>query len=565
MKLRQDIVAVLIASALLFCGIGSSVRDAIAANPSIDQLSNAAALSGTDYLPVTQGGSPVIAKRSTMSAVATYITISQAALPTTLTGLTITNSPITSADTILSGLGKAQGQINALVTGVSSVFGRTGAVIAVSGDYTAAQVTNAADKSSVTKQSFTAGLSGVDFTATGITGAVSTTRYAGGTTSGAPVAGTFSVGDYVVTLDGSMWIATASGTPGTWVAVGSRNNLVPSVFGRTGAIVATSGDYSTNLVTENTNLYFTDARVRATALTGLSITNSAITSADTVLSAFGKAQGQINAMVSGVSSVFGRTGAVVAATGDYTQNQITNLTTTSSPTFANVTATSRVTGTAGWIAGLFGGSGTDKVVAGYLTGYATIAGANNALSAYVPIILQPDAGANLGIGLLTASQAPNARLHSSGSTILGVATSAVSDANIYNSQTNIWFDETNTRLNFKTKSSAGAVTSFLMKESARQRVSTTVDTNSPTDDIVALDSTSGSNLFVIDRANLKWPIIITWSAGVSLPQFQAASGQTIDGLSTAITMNTLGTTVMIVPIPGNATGMVIVSVRGSIT
>jgi hypothetical protein len=38
---------------------------------------------------------------------------------------------------------------------------------------------------------------------------------------------------------------------------------VTSVFGRTGAVVAQSGDYSTTLVTEGTNLYFTDARARA--------------------------------------------------------------------------------------------------------------------------------------------------------------------------------------------------------------------------------------------------------------------------------------------------------------
>jgi hypothetical protein len=38
---------------------------------------------------------------------------------------------------------------------------------------------------------------------------------------------------------------------------------VTSVFGRTGAVVAVSGDYNTSQVTENTNLYFTDARARA--------------------------------------------------------------------------------------------------------------------------------------------------------------------------------------------------------------------------------------------------------------------------------------------------------------
>jgi hypothetical protein len=42
-----------------------------------------------------------------------------------------------------------------------------------------------------------------------------------------------------------------------------NTDAVTSVFGRTGAVVAVSGDYNTSQVTENTNLYFTDARARA--------------------------------------------------------------------------------------------------------------------------------------------------------------------------------------------------------------------------------------------------------------------------------------------------------------
>jgi hypothetical protein len=41
-----------------------------------------------------------------------------------------------------------------------------------------------------------------------------------------------------------------------------NTDAVTSVFGRTGAVVATSGDYTTTQVTEGTNLYFTDARAR---------------------------------------------------------------------------------------------------------------------------------------------------------------------------------------------------------------------------------------------------------------------------------------------------------------
>jgi cytoskeletal protein CcmA (bactofilin family) len=42
-----------------------------------------------------------------------------------------------------------------------------------------------------------------------------------------------------------------------------NTDAVTSVFGRTGAVVAASGDYTTTQVTEGTNLYYTEARVNA--------------------------------------------------------------------------------------------------------------------------------------------------------------------------------------------------------------------------------------------------------------------------------------------------------------
>lgn len=47
------------------------------------------------------------------------------------------------------------------------------------------------------------------------------------------------------------------------VSLGSGGGVVSSVFTRTGAVTAQSGDYNTSQVTENTNLYFTTARARA--------------------------------------------------------------------------------------------------------------------------------------------------------------------------------------------------------------------------------------------------------------------------------------------------------------
>lgn len=79
---------------------------------------------------------------------------------------------------------------------VSSVFGRTGTVIAVTGDY--AGVVNAF-----------------------LTGATQASRYAGATASGAPVTGTFATGDFVIARDGKVWVCTAGGSPGTWSDVSS--------------------------------------------------------------------------------------------------------------------------------------------------------------------------------------------------------------------------------------------------------------------------------------------------------------------------------------------------------
>lgn len=98
---------------------------------------------------------------------------------------------------------------------------------------------------------------------------------------------------------------------------------VTSVFGRIGAVVAQTGDYTTAMVSEVTNLYFTTARVLATTLAGFSSTTGTITSSDTVLTSIEKLYGNMNALVTGVSSVFGRSGVVTAQSGDYNTSQVT--------------------------------------------------------------------------------------------------------------------------------------------------------------------------------------------------------------------------------------------------
>jgi len=96
---------------------------------------------------------------------------------------------------------------------VSSVFTRTGAVVAASGDYTAAQVTNAADKSSGAAQVFSAEVEGPTLGTTGITG-ITGGRFLGVCAAGGPASGTFAAGDWCVDGNGVGWVCTTPGTVG---------------------------------------------------------------------------------------------------------------------------------------------------------------------------------------------------------------------------------------------------------------------------------------------------------------------------------------------------------------
>lgn len=163
---------------------------------------------------------------------------------------------------------------------VSSVFGRTGDVVAVAGDYAVGQVTGAAPLAS---PAFT----------------------------GSPTAPT------PLTADNSTAVATTA-----FVKNQGYLTSVPvtSVFGRTGAIVATTGDYSVAQVTGAAPLANPAFTGTPTAPTPAAADNSTTVAT----TAFVKAQGYVTAGSSPVTSVFGRAGAVTATTGDYTAAQVTN-------------------------------------------------------------------------------------------------------------------------------------------------------------------------------------------------------------------------------------------------
>ena len=137
--------------------------------------------------------------------------------------------------------------------------------------------------------------------------------------------------------NGFYWLLSDSGTqygfnfnPGDWIVSNGQNyeqvnNTGPvfSVLGRTGAVIAVTGDYNTSQVTENTNLYFTSARATGSPLTGLNLSlTGTISASDTLLTAAARLQSQINSAVS-VSSM---NAAISAALAPYVTS--TSLTST---------------------------------------------------------------------------------------------------------------------------------------------------------------------------------------------------------------------------------------------
>jgi hypothetical protein len=104
-------------------------------------------------------------------------------------------------------------------------------------------------------------------------------------------------GDVAVRSDLNKTFILVSGLPsvlGNWQELLTPTDSVLSVNGQTGSVVLT-----TTNISEGTNLYFTEARVLATQLAGLSLASGiAITNGDSVIVAFGKIQKQINDEIS---------------------------------------------------------------------------------------------------------------------------------------------------------------------------------------------------------------------------------------------------------------------------
>lgn len=150
---------------------------------------------------------------------------------------------------------------------------------------------------------------GTQFTATGQTGAATSTKYAGGNASGAPGSGTFATGDWTVTTGGDIYVCSAGGTPGTWVRVGSY--LLAATNSWSGANTFTNGVVVNTVgITGNKEINLTGTGTSAVAgtFTATALIPSGLTGATTA-----------TRFVGGTASIAPTTGTFV--TGDFVITQ----------------------------------------------------------------------------------------------------------------------------------------------------------------------------------------------------------------------------------------------------
>ena len=192
-----------------------------------------------------------------------------------LTGLNLSGGgTIADTDTILGAFGKVQNQISALVGGVM-----------YQGTWNAST-----NSPSITSS---VGTKGYYY----IVSVAGSTNINGITD--------WKVGDWII-FNGSTWDKV------------DNTDAVSSVNGYTGAVSLVTSD-----IAESGNLYFTNARAIGSTLTGYTSGAGTISSSDSILTAIQKLNGNIGSLVTGVSSVFSRTGAVTAQSGDYNTDQVT--------------------------------------------------------------------------------------------------------------------------------------------------------------------------------------------------------------------------------------------------
>jgi hypothetical protein len=202
------------------------------------------------------------------------------------------------------------------LAGAMSVFGRTGAITAQTGDYTFAQIAG-----SVAAGQLPA--AGGD-----LNGALTGARVTG--LQNRPVGTSVPVTGQVLAWDGTQW------TPQALTGVG-----VTTVFGRGGAVTGQVGDYSFGQISGT--LGTSQLPAAAGDLSGALSAPTVAGIQSRPVAATAPSVGQVltwngtqwapGTQTGGVTSVYGRTGGVTAQTGDYTFGQIAgNVTTGQLPT-----------------------------------------------------------------------------------------------------------------------------------------------------------------------------------------------------------------------------------------
>ena len=174
-----------------------------------------------------------------------------------LTGYVSSNGIISSSDSILSAIQKLNGNLSSIITGVSNVNGVTGSVIL----------------SGTTNRITISGTNSFDISS----------NYIGQSsinTVGTIISGTWS---------GSA-IGISSGGTGATTSNIALNNLLPIQIGNSNLFLQTNGT-SSSWVNPSLSI-----------LTGLTVTGLTVSSTDSILSAFGKIQNQLNSSVSGTGT-----------------------------------------------------------------------------------------------------------------------------------------------------------------------------------------------------------------------------------------------------------------------
>lgn len=197
----------------------------------------AAAITGTELVPVVQGG---VTRRTTVNAVETFLAAfydaAGAAAAAQAASAPVGSSFVTTA---ADGGLSAETPIGSIIlapdthanrpaantvpagalyfeTDTHNVFRSTGAAwvdpLSLSGTY-----------APIASPTFTGVATTPILSASGNTGATSGSRFAGAVAGpGVPTSGTYIAGDWIIDKTGNVWICTTGGTPGTWTSVGSQ-------------------------------------------------------------------------------------------------------------------------------------------------------------------------------------------------------------------------------------------------------------------------------------------------------------------------------------------------------